>query len=45
MGSGTTAIVSEKLNRRWVGTEIDKEYCTIANTRLSNISIELPLFE
>ena len=27
LGSGTTAVVAEKLNRKWLGIEIDKEYC------------------
>ena len=27
MGTGTTAVVSAKLNRHWIGSEINKEYC------------------
>jgi len=34
LGSGTTAIVCERLNRRWVGIEQIKEYCEIAKQRL-----------
>ncbi len=34
MGSGTTAIVAERLNRRWIGIEINKEYCDIAVKRI-----------
>ena len=36
MGSGTTAIVAEKLNRLWVGIEIKKEYIDIAKKRILN---------
>jgi site-specific DNA-methyltransferase (adenine-specific) len=34
MGSGTTAIVSKRLNRQYIGSEISKEYCYIINARL-----------
>jgi DNA modification methylase len=34
MGSGTTALVSKKNNRNYIGSEISKEYCEIANKRL-----------
>lgn len=34
MGSGTTAKVSQKLGRRWIGTELSKEYCDIIVNRL-----------
>jgi DNA modification methylase len=34
MGSGTVAIVCEKLNRKWVGIEIDEEYCKLALERI-----------
>ena len=34
MGSGTTAIVAERLNRRWIGIEINQEYCDIAVDRI-----------
>jgi len=33
-GSGTTAIACERLNRRWIGIEISKEYCDIAVKRI-----------
>lgn len=35
MGSGTTAIVAEKLNRKWMGIELNPAYCEIASRRLS----------
>lgn len=34
MGSGTTAKVSELLHRKWLGSEISKEYVDIAEQRL-----------
>jgi DNA modification methylase len=36
MGSGTTAIVSKKLNRNYVGYEINKEYIQITEKRMQN---------
>jgi len=35
MGSGTTAAVAKRLNRKFVGCEIDKNYFDIINKRLS----------
>jgi len=34
VGSGTTAIACKRTNRRFIGIEISKEYCKIANKRL-----------
>lgn len=36
MGSGTTAVVSEKMNRHWVGIEIVEDYCKDIIKRLEN---------
>ena len=38
MGSGTTAVAAEKLNRKWFGFEVSKEYHTTANNRLNQVS-------
>lgn len=35
MGSGTTAVVAEKLGRRWVGIEANADYIEIAKRRLA----------
>jgi site-specific DNA-methyltransferase (adenine-specific) len=35
MGSGTTAIAAENLGRQWVGIDISKEYCDMADKRLA----------
>lgn len=34
IGSGTTAIASIELNRNYLGFELDKEYCDLANNRV-----------
>jgi len=34
IGSGTTSKAAHILNRNWIGSEISKEYCDIANKRL-----------
>jgi site-specific DNA-methyltransferase (adenine-specific) len=34
LGSGTTAAVAQKLNRRFCGIERDEKYCLLANKRL-----------
>ena len=36
IGSGTTAIACERLNKRWIGIEISEEYCEIAKQRIIN---------
>ncbi len=39
MGSGTTAKVAHLMNRRWIGSEISKEYVDIANERLKEYTV------
>jgi len=34
MGSGTTALAAEILNREWIGAELSADYCKIAETRI-----------
>ncbi|KKK45517.1 hypothetical protein LCGC14_3165370, partial [marine sediment metagenome] len=34
-GSGTTGLVAHRLNRKFIGSEISKEYCEIAEKRLA----------
>jgi len=36
LGTGTTAVVSKKLNRRYIGSELSKDYFTICQTQLKN---------
>jgi site-specific DNA-methyltransferase (adenine-specific) len=34
LGSGTTSVVAKKLNRRYVGVEMNEEYCALAEKRI-----------
>ena len=34
IGSGTTAVACERLNRKWIGIEISEKYCEIAQERI-----------
>lgn len=40
-GAGTTALVSKKHGRNYIGVEISKEYCEIAQKRLDNSTMNL----
>ena len=44
LGSGTTAIACERLNRRWIGIEIEEKYCEIAAKRIEQERKQLKLF-
>lgn len=43
MGAGTTAVVAERLGRRWVGCELNPEYAAIAERRIHAVQPGLPL--
>ncbi|MCD6166729.1 site-specific DNA-methyltransferase [bacterium] len=43
LGSGTTAVACERLNRRWIGIEINEEFCKIAKERIMKEGDRLPL--
>jgi len=40
IGSGTTSVACKKLNRRYIGMEISKDYYEIAKKRLANLELE-----
>jgi site-specific DNA-methyltransferase (adenine-specific) len=40
LGSGTTAVVAKKLGRSFVGIEIDKDYCCLAEKRLESAELD-----
>jgi DNA modification methylase len=44
MGSGTTAMVAEAYGRRWIGIELNPEYCDIAIERISGVQKQDSLF-
>lgn len=41
LGSGTTAMACELLERRWIGIELEKEYVEIAAARISNSGLKI----
>lgn len=41
MGSGTTAVAAKKLNRNFIGFEIQEKYIEIAKRRLKQVDLEL----
>jgi site-specific DNA-methyltransferase (adenine-specific)/modification methylase len=44
VGSGTTAVACEKLNRKWVAIEIEEKFCEIAAKRIEAENRQLKLF-
>lgn len=40
-GSGTTLAVAERLGRKWIGVEISREYCVMAERRIAEYKIPL----
>jgi site-specific DNA-methyltransferase (adenine-specific) len=45
MGSGTTGVVAKRLNRNFIGVEIDDDYFVIAKKRIDNTQTAVNLFE
>ena len=37
MGSGSTGVAAKKLNRNFIGMELDKEYFEIAKQRINEV--------
>jgi DNA modification methylase len=44
LGSGTTAVACEDLNRRWIGCEISEKYCELASKRIEQFLSQGKLF-
>jgi site-specific DNA-methyltransferase (adenine-specific) len=44
VGSGTTCMASEILNRKWIGIDINPEYCDITRKRLATVPEKLDGF-
>jgi site-specific DNA-methyltransferase (adenine-specific) len=40
LGSGTTSVVSKKLNRHFIGVEVDEFYCCLAEKRLDAVETD-----
>ncbi|MCL2208072.1 MAG: hypothetical protein FWB90_08285 [Fibromonadales bacterium] len=40
LGSGTTSVVAKKLNRNFIGIEINEEYCCLAEKRLAMAELD-----
>lgn len=43
MGAGTTALVAHKLNRMYLGTELNPEYCRLAEKRIKPFKMQTRL--
>ncbi len=44
LGSGTTSVVAKKLGRRYVGIEIERDFCCLAEKRLE-LAVESPTIQ
>ena len=43
MGSGTTAVACEMIDRNWIGVEMNPEYCNIIRARISDYEKQMRL--
>jgi site-specific DNA-methyltransferase (adenine-specific) len=43
LGSGTTAVVCERLGRRWLGCELNPDYAAMAEARIERERQQLQL--
>jgi site-specific DNA-methyltransferase (adenine-specific) len=45
LGSGTTAVVAKRMERHFIGFEINEKYCQVANARIADTSVQPTLTE
>lgn len=45
MGSGTTGVACQSLNRNFVGVEVNEEFFNIAKRRIEHVPIKQSLFD
>jgi DNA modification methylase len=45
MGSGTTGVACVKTGRNFIGIEIDPTYFAIAEKRIADAQLQMPLFD
>jgi len=45
LGSGTTALVALKMNRRFIGVELNREYCEMALRRIKSLLTQFTLLD
>ncbi|MHA1832449.1 MAG: DNA methyltransferase, partial [Candidatus Baldrarchaeia archaeon] len=43
IGSGTTAVAAKKLGRRYIGIDINPEYCKIAEERIKALDRQMAI--
>ena len=45
IGSGTVGVVAKKLNLKWIGNDLRKEFCKMSQRRIEKTSCQFDLFE
>ena len=40
-GAGTTTVIAYKLNRKYIGIDVSKEYCRVAEERIKDARLPL----
>jgi site-specific DNA-methyltransferase (adenine-specific) len=45
IGSGTTAVVAKRMGRRFIGFEINPDYCELARRRVEETAVQPSLVE
>jgi site-specific DNA-methyltransferase (adenine-specific) len=45
LGSGTTAVAAKRLNRHYLGVDINPDYCEYARRRVAGVALQTPLLD